>query len=140
MDSPSKHSSLNCTWPWDFYIVLVVIFESQYNSIGYSSWIGLSRYEFWLIWLYYPSLPMKIFSIIPIFHFPRFFSSHFIMTTLLISIFTGFSLWLRLCLSLRVVKYLWTHILQAASLHLCTYLNRFFQLSFNFFLFWRIIC
>ena len=71
------------------------------------------------------SLPIKIFSIILIFLFPRFFSSP--MFTSLILIFTGFYLWLRLCF-LRAVKYSWTHLFQAASLLLFTDLCRFFQL------------
>ena len=102
------------------------------NSIGYSSWSGISITFLpvcILIDLILLSLPMKIFSTIPIFHFLRFFPSPFIMTTLLILISTSFSLWLRLCLSLRPAKYSWTYLLQAASLHLCAYLYRFFQLS-----------
>ena len=45
--------------------------------------------------------------------------------------FHWFCLWLRLCLSLRAAKYSWNFLFQAASLHLCTYLGRFFQLSLN---------
>ena len=55
--------------------------------------------------------------------------SAFTMTTSLMFIFTGFSLWLRLCLSLIATKYSWTHLFQDASLHLCICLCRFFQLS-----------
>ena len=69
---------------------------------------------------------MEVFLIITIFHFPQFFSSPFIITTSLIFIFIGF---LRLCLSLRVTKYLRTHRFQAASFYLCTYHCPFFQLS-----------
>ena len=105
-------------------LLLVVGFESQCNSMRYSSWflpVGI------LINLIVLSLLMKIFSIIPIFHFPQFFSSPFIITTSLILVFTGFSLWLTLFLSLRAAKYSWTHLFQAALLHLCTYLCRFFS-------------
>ena len=60
------------------------------------------------------SLPMKILSIIAIFHFRWFFSSSFIMNTSLMLIFTVFSLWLRLWLSLspalKAAKYSWTHL------------------------------
>ena len=108
---------------------LVVFSQSQCN-IGYSRWIGLSITVFpvrILIDLIVLSLPMKIFSMIPILQFPRFFSySHRWHWFSL-----GF-LWLRLCFSLRAAKYSWTSLFQAASLHLCTYLCRFFHLSLTF--------
>ena len=116
-------------------IWLVLDFESQCNSMGCSSWIGLSITFFLvrvLIDLIVLPLRMKIFLIIPIFYFPWFFSSPFIMTTSLKLIFTGFSLWLRLCLSLRAAKYSWTHLFWTVSLHLCTYLCYFLQLSLTY--------
>ena len=112
------------------WVLLLIVFESQWRSIGYSSWIGLSIMPFLvriLTDLIVLSVPMKIFSIIPIFHFPRFFSSLSIITISLILI-TGFSLGLSLCLSLRAAKYSWNHFFQAASLHFCTYLCCFFHL------------
>ena len=128
------------------WVLLIVAFQSQPNSGGYSSWTGLSIMLFLvriLIDLIVISLPMKILLVILIFHFPRFFSSPFIITASLILIFTGFYFWLRLSLSLslflslRAAKYSWTHLFQAASLHLCIYLYRFFQLSLTSFSFWE---
>ena len=92
----------------------IVDIESHCNSIGCSSWIGLSITPFVvriLIDVNVLSLPMNIFSITLIFHFPRFFLSPFIMTTLLL-IFTGFCIWLRLYRSLRAAKYSLTHLFQ----------------------------
>ena len=71
----------------------------------------------------------KILLLNPIFHFPQFFSSPFIITASLVLILIGYSLWLRLCLSLRAIKYSWTHLFKVSSLHLFKYLCHFFQLS-----------
>ena len=102
------------------WVLLIVAFQSQRNSGGYSSWTGLSIMLFLvriLIDLIVISLPMKILLVILIFHFPRFFSSPFIITASLILIFTGFYFWLRLSLSLSLFLSLSFSLWELPSIH-----------------------
>ena len=129
------------------WVLLIVAFQSQPNSGGYSSWTGLSIMLFLvriLIDLIVISLPMKILLVILIFHFPRFFSSPFIITASLILIFTGFYFWLRLSLSLSLSLSESCQVFMNSSLPSCFFTFMYISLPLlpvitNFFIFLRII-
>ena len=92
------------------WALVVVESESQYNSMEYSSLIGVS--------ITFSSVHIISNSDLQL---SWFFSSPFIRTTSLILIFTRFSLWLRICFSLWELPSI--HITIFSKLFPCIYVH-----------------
>ena len=98
--------------------------------MGYNCWSARSRNDFpalSLAALTTPSLPLMSFATIPRFHFPLFLSSLWIRTTSPSLICGSSFLWLRLCLSLKLLMYSPVHRAHNTSLQRRRYLAHFLK-------------